>query len=377
MKYVRVWVIVSSFFFLIFQIATSTPVWFSVSVLTYGTFVQPSITETVVVPTKPAAATFTFSKSPFDGIVFTGDLLLARNVEQVMQRHGAAHPFIGVNFLAASERPAVVTNLEGSIPSVHQPTPPGSLVFSVHQKLLPTLKQVGFTHFSLANNHSFDFGEKGYKETQVALHEEDLNFFGHPQTFTTSAIEIIKTSNGNIAVIGLHTLVNQPNQKQIDHVLRVAEKQSDYQVVYVHWGQEYQPTSSLRQREIAKKLVTAGADLIVGHHPHVVQEVGLIAGVPVFYSLGNFVFDQYFSSAVQEGLLINWSFTNEKILSLVPVSSEFSPSQPQMMSEAQRNVFLLDLAARSDPALRTSIEAGFVPLDNFVASSTKIAIMVK
>jgi poly-gamma-glutamate synthesis protein (capsule biosynthesis protein) len=74
-------------------------------------------------------------------------------------------------------------------------------------------------------------------------------------------------------------------------------------IVYTHWGEEYRP-ATLNEKSLALIFVTAGADAILGSHPHVVQEDAIVAGVPVFYSLGNFIFDQYWNESVSRGLAV-------------------------------------------------------------------------
>ena len=104
-----------------------------------------------------------------------------------------------------------------------------------------------------------------------------------------------------------------------------------------------------------------GADAIIGHHPHVVQDIQVYQGVPVFYSLGNFVFDQYFSSAVQEGLLLKLTLTEAGAnYELIPTTSIGSRSRPQLMSPYEREHFLTGLATRSAPKLRTQIHSGYL-----------------
>ncbi len=88
---------------------------------------------------------------------------------------------------------------------------------------------------------------------------------------------------------------------------------SDYVVVNIHWGIEYQSKHGQIQQDLAHKLVDAGADAIIGHHPHVVQGSEVYKGKPIFYSLGNFIFDQYFSVETQRGLAVGLSFSENSI----------------------------------------------------------------
>jgi poly-gamma-glutamate synthesis protein (capsule biosynthesis protein) len=177
--------------------------------------------------------------------------------------------------------------------------------------------------------------------------------------------------------VGVNASARIPTKKDISSLLGLASKKSDLQVVYIHWGTEYELTHSKAQELLAKELVSAGADLIVGHHPHVVQDVDVIDGVVVFYSLGNYIFDQYFNSDVMKGLVLVLEMNTEPIIGLVPVESIEPLSQPRVMTPDDQRSFLLELANRSDEHVRPMIERGFVPLTDLVATSTKMAIMMR
>jgi poly-gamma-glutamate synthesis protein (capsule biosynthesis protein) len=101
------------------------------------------------------------------------------------------------------------------------------------------------------------------------------------------------------------------------------EKASErFVIIYPHWGNEYQTSHSAKQEETAHDMVDAGADLIIGSHPHVVQDSEIYKNKPIFYSLGNFVFDQTFSQETQRGLIIGVSIEKDSLtISFVPVES--------------------------------------------------------
>ena len=329
--------------------------------------------ETVASLPQPAA----LAKSPVssDSLVFVGDVLLSRNVEFLMQQHGLDYPYRAINFSNLAINPIIVGNFESTIPENHVPTEARKINFSVASKYLSALRMAGFTHLSLANNHSYDFGESAYTNTKQKLSDNDLKTFGDPNALSEESITFFSAGNKFIAVVGLHTLKSIPSQSEIEALLKRASIKSDFQIVYVHWGTEYEPVSDERQRRLAKSLVRAGADLIVGHHPHVVQEIELVDGVPVFYSLGNYIFDQYFSTEVQEGLMINIEFGQKPLIHLLPVTSELVLSQPAFMDNKSHQDFLTNLADRSDPNISEYIHSGILPLNIPVASSVKMAMI--
>jgi poly-gamma-glutamate synthesis protein (capsule biosynthesis protein) len=330
-------------------------------------------TETLRVP---ILAEYTSAEKPSDSLIFTGDILLARNIEFLMRSYGSDYPYLGIDFSDLSMRPAVVGNFESSIPAAHVPTPSGSMTFSVDEQHIRSLKEAGFSHLSLANNHTFDYQTIGLESTQSVLSNNQLVSFGHPKEFDTASVEFIEVNNKTIAIIAAHALEYLPNYTQLKEVFSYASFRSDMQIVYVHWGTEYVHNSNLRQKELAERFVDVGADLVVGHHPHVVQNIELINNVPVFYSLGNYIFDQYDTRATQEGLILHLEFVDtETEVTLIPVTSENSLSQPHFMKPKQHADFLTQLANISDIALQASIITGQIRLGQQVASSSKVAIM--
>ena len=152
----------------------------------------------------------------------------------------------------------------------------------------------------LGNNHISNFGREGVASTKKYLSEAGVDYFGTPNG-PRSATTII---NGiKIAFVSYNEFSTQDNEQQsaLDEISKV-KKDSDVVVVMCHWGVEYilKPTNA--QKELAHKFVEAGADLIIGGHPHVIESVEEYMGKKIYYSLGNFVFDQYGFKNCQDGL---------------------------------------------------------------------------
>ena len=320
-------------------------------------------------------ARLTSDSQEFDTLLFVGDVMLARNVEVLMNRHGYEYPYRGVDFSQYAANPAVIANFESSVPANHVFTPANTLRFSVASKYLGALRQAGFTHLSLANNHTFDHGPADFEQTVNALESVDFAVFGHPTTLSNNSFTVIDVSGVKVAIIGLHILYGEPSARELSHLFTRAKALSELQIVYIHWGEEYETTHNVAQRNFARKLVDYGADLIVGHHPHVVQGIEEIQGVPVVYSLGNYIFDQYFSKDVQTGLMLLVEIVPEPKIHLLPVESVNSWSQPSPMNPETHRTFLNQLAERSETSLKSDIHRGIVPWYSQVATSTEIAIM--
>lgn len=363
---------------LCFQVATLQPALAVFSVSTVGetkTIVKEAMTETRSSITE---AILQSSKNEnFDSVIFTGDVMLGRDVETKISNYGLDYPYRGLSLKDISSNAAVVGNFESSMKPQHAQTPAYNLNFSVSPLQLEELHKAGFSHVSLANNHSLDFGEEGYLNAVNLLQEAQIKPFGHNKLIDRESITYLETQRGEIAIIGINASQHKLNEAEVKLVLQKANRTSDFQVVYIHWGDEYESAHSDTQRQIAEYLVDLGADLIVGHHPHVIQDVDIINGVLVFYSLGNFIFDQYFSTEVQQGLVLGFELKDEIGITIYPVSSEANKAQPAFMQGEEASKILNKLAATSHPSVRPYIEEGYVPLLHNVATSTKMAMMVR
>ncbi len=362
---------------LIFQISTLRPDVFSFSDRSVGalaTATKETKAHLGAVFTEATLATTMPEKEVYDSLVFTGDVMLGRHVETLLRQHGSSSVYEGIDLGELGESPAVIGNFEAAALLPHVQTPAHTLRFSVAEENISAFGAV-FTHASLANNHSLDYGETGYLNAVTLLRDAGVSVFGHNVLLDTRSLSYIETNRGKIAIIGINASQKIPESKDIDAVCTKAKRLSDFQVIYIHWGDEYVVTHSDTQRALAEELVQSCADLIVGHHPHVVQDIDLIKGVPVFYSLGNYIFDQYFSEEVQEGLVVALRLDDVPALELIPISSKETRSTPRVMETQKRDEMLQNLAAISHQSLEAAIVSGRINLLEPVATSTKMAIM--
>jgi poly-gamma-glutamate synthesis protein (capsule biosynthesis protein) len=290
-------------------------------------------------------------------IRFVGDVMLARNVELLMRSYGSAYPYQGLPPLPPETY--LVGNFEGAVPRTHVPTPAMHFSFSVDPQYLSALHAYGFTHLNLANNHSFDFGADDLANTEQMLAAASTTPFGYPGTAGTSSVAYADIGSSRVALIGLYAVDRQPTAEELAPVLARAASSSDLQIAYIHWGDEYVLEHNDKQEALAHTLIDLGADAVIGHHPHVVQDIGEYNGAPVFYSLGNFIFDQYFSEDVEKGLMLELTIEKGKpVFALMPITSIGSRSAPRPMAEYERDIFLAEIASRSDAKLRSMIKEG-------------------
>ena len=289
---------------------------------------------------------------------FWGDVMLARNVELLSDIEGKNYLFSQISNLFKKNNFNFI-NFEGTLTNNHQRTKSGIMRFDISKKILPTLAETGITHASLANNHALDYGLTNFNLTKETLVAEKISSFGHPTLIDNNSVTYLNLGKYKLAVLALHTLFTDPSAKDLENIFKVMQINSDFQIVYVHWGDEYQVIHNKAQEDFAKKLVFWGADLIIGHHPHVVQDIQLVDGIPVFYSLGNTIFDQYFSLAVEEGYSVNLSLiANKLIIKLIPFTSVDTHSQPRPMTNLESIHFLTNLAEKSDQTLQANIKQG-------------------
>ena len=238
-------------------------------------------------------------------ILFTGDVLLDRGVRPWIQREGTAALFQGVE-QAFREADAVVINLE--CPLTNRNTPVSKkFVFRGEPEWADGLRQAGVTHAALANNHMIDQGRQGLADTYHALLSAGIIPLGYGLT-TEEQLRptVVRKGRTEVALFNsiplpIENWVHQEGQPGVCQasIGRLAERIRDYKnahpdafaVAILHWGTEFQPHPDMQQRYDAHRLVQAGADAVIGHHPHVLQPCDTLSSSFVFYSLGNFVFD--------------------------------------------------------------------------------------
>ncbi|MHB1330516.1 MAG: CapA family protein [Minisyncoccota bacterium] len=236
-------------------------------------------------------------------ILFVGDIMLDRTVRTAIERDGFDYLFADIKNIFEGVDLAV-GNLEGTITenaSVSQ-SDHDILRFTFATSTAFSLKELGFTHVSLANNHALDFGEFGLEDTEHYLSLAGVDFFGSPHN-DGKLMSSASVKGREICLLGYHQLFNSsisPVISEINSSVGVC----DYIVVFAHWGDEYNTDPNESQVKIGHAFVDAGTDLVIGSHPHVVQPIEIYKGRAIFYSLGNFMFDQDFSLATRQGLVV-------------------------------------------------------------------------
>lgn len=285
---------------------------------------------------------------------FFGDLMLDRHVGEKIKAKSLAYlfePLINEGDNIFSGADLVAANLEGAVTDRGEHKPPQMAYdFAFAPELIGQLKTYGFNFFNLANNHITDQGEAGFKETKKNLEDLGIAFSGCPDRQVGECSKrIIDIAGTKVGLIGFSAVYGQLDRKEAERLTRETMAKADFVIINFHWGREYEHRASEVQKKLAHALIDAGADALIGHHPHVVQGVEVYRGRPIFYSLGNFIFDQYFSADTQEGLAVQLKMAPGRLeAELLPLKS--SGSRVRLMEEAERKVFFDKLAGWSSLA---------------------------
>jgi poly-gamma-glutamate synthesis protein (capsule biosynthesis protein) len=236
-------------------------------------------------------------------LLFVGDIMLDRDVRLAIQKNGFEYLFADIKNIFGNLDLAV-GNLEGTItskPSISLEDY-SKLKFTFDPSVVKSLKDLGFNGFSQANNHALDFGTDGFLSTQANLSSADLFSFGSPSN-DINLSHMIAVNGENICFVGYHALYKEDTTPIVNEIKKVNQECS-FVIVFAHWGMEYEVGESADQVREAHDFIDAGADLVLGAHPHVIEPIEIYKGKAIFYSLGNFVFDQDFSLATRQGLAV-------------------------------------------------------------------------
>ncbi len=244
----------------------------------------------------------TFFEKKDARILFAGDMMFDRTIRIKAEEKSYMYLFSCLQEYMSSFD-MVTANLEGAITPYDSlsvgtiPGQPNNTAFTFSPIVADTLYKNNVRMVNLGNNHSWDFGREGAGTTMTYLRDAGVNFFGSPQ----GSIVATTTINGlRFAFVNFNQFLGMGDESvAVDAIVKVRPL-VDYVFVYTHWGDEYAPATE-GQKALAREFIDAGADLVIGSHPHVIQEHAMYKGKHIFYSLGNFIFDQYFNDEVKKG----------------------------------------------------------------------------
>lgn len=198
------------------------------------------------------------------------------------------------------------------------PTTTTGMTFCAPTNVVESLTFAGVDVANLANNHTRNYGASGYDITTSALRAHGIL----PSDETD--VVIVERHGMRFGFLGFDVVTSWPDEPELLERVREANQYVDVLIVSFHRGVEYVNEPSARERVFLRSIVDAGADLVIGHHPHVVQPVEEYRGALIAYSLGNFIFDQMWSRETKEGVIGRFTFVNNMLSSFefIPISME-------------------------------------------------------
>ena len=264
-------------------------------------------------------------------IGFAGDILFDENyaVGEAFKKHGdSVRGVFGKRLLSEMKNVDVMlVNNEFPYSTGGEPTPDKTYTFRARPETTKVLKEMGVDMVSLANNHAYDYGEQALVDSFDALKNAGVIYGGAGRNIEEASHPIYYfTENGmKIAIICATQIerLSNPDTKEATETspgvfrclddsllldrIREARAKNAYVVVFIHWGTESTTEIDYLQRDQAVEIADAGANLIIGSHPHVLQPIDYVKGVPVVYSLGNYIF----TSKTQDTCMVKATFSND------------------------------------------------------------------
>lgn len=274
-------------------------------------------------------------------MLFTGDIMLGRYIKILREKNGGDYPFTYMPEVIDSVKTALDTdeidiiagNLEGPITNSTYVNPGTAMIFNFDPETADLLAKAGFTTLNMANNHTFDQGKNSLQMTHDYLSAAGIDAFGHPDTASGPySFTSYQFGTKIVGFLGLNDAIYKLDKDAAVAKIQELDPLVDFLIISIHWGFEYETSARESATTLAHRMVDAGADMIWGHHPHVIQNSELYQGVPIYYSLGNFVFDQYFSSAVQEGLVVGLRINGDKITTVEVLVDLVNQGEPKPRS---------------------------------------------
>lgn len=279
---------------------------------------------------------------PYNRLIFAGDVMLSRSIRrQILAAKDPALPFRKIAPLLAGADITFV-NLESPF-SDRGPYYEGGLIFHAPPETIAGLTLGNVSLASTANNHSRDCGPRGVEFTVSWLRSHGIEPLGSSESEEATHRGVVLTRKGiRFGFLGYTFDQKNGNWQDLDPRIAMTDiasvcrdvaqlrKRSDVVIVSMHHGVEYMTRPTAAQVAFAHAAIDAGAKLVIGHHPHVIQPNELYRDGRIFYSLGNFVFDQYQREATQRGEVVEISFLGTEVLAVHEMFVRITPTGPEL-----------------------------------------------
>ncbi len=243
---------------------------------------------------------------PLVSISAVGDLMLSSHVIGFIRRNGVDYPFDSTrSFIATAD--IAIANLEAPFSDSGKRFVDKTFTFKVPPDFAAGIKNAGFDVVTCANNHIVDYGCEGLENTLATLDSAGIKYCGAGNNvFQACAETVIDHFGVRVAFLGYSLTYPQafwatasrcgtcyPTEQRLIDGIKTAQKNADLVVVSFHWGGEKRIYPKTYQTHFARLAVDQGADLVLGHHPHVLQGIEIYKGRLIAYSLGNYAFGSY------------------------------------------------------------------------------------
>ena len=279
-------------------------------------------------------------------ISIAGDILLDRGVASAIEKNGAAYPYAGVASLF-NEDDITIANLEcplttGGGGAMKQK----QFVFKADPGNAAVLKSAGFDVLTLANNHTMDYVSEGLSDTMAALDDAGVLHAGAGESRADIKPCFIEKNGVCVGILSYSSLppegfmydegsatIAYARAGFLEDMQReIAETAAlcDFLIVYFHWGTEYRHDINDSQIEIAHAAVDSGASAVIGAHPHVLQGREIYNGAPIYYSVGNFVFDKQIPERTDEAVIVQLTVRKSGIVEISELPVVIKNCQPQI-----------------------------------------------
>lgn len=260
-------------------------------------------------------------------ILLLGDNMLAQSIGT---RISEGEDFYQNFHSVFSQYDLIIANLETNVsnPNTGKPVKAGGWNFNTNSSALLQMKSAGINVISLANNHTNDYGKKAFSEMLELLKQNNIEYFGGGHNLIESFTPaILNIRNFHICLWGFNDIEKKYantsskvagtaylDKNLIKISLDTYQEQCNFKIAYPHWGQELTTKSNTKQIEYAHFMIDSGFDLVVGSHPHVVQDTEEYKGKKIYYSIGNFIMEVAPNTISSKAIILNIEITNKGII---------------------------------------------------------------
>lgn len=302
----------------------------------------------LIIPQAIASSAASSATDPIK-LAFAGDILLDGFVGDQIARYGVNFPFVKVAPVL-QKADIAFANLETPV-SIRGKAEVKNFTFRAKPAVLSGLTYAGIDGVSLANNHILDFGKDAMLDTLVHLDRNKIGRTGAGKDEEEAFKPYTKTVKGKkIAILGVSRVLSgaswtagkdKPGAasaytlKPMLSVIQKLSKENDFTVVYIHWNEEFKDYPEKYARTLAKQMIDSGADMILGAHSHCLMGIEYYKHKPIYYSLGNFVFNRSTRGGEKttNSMLVNFEISDAKVTSkITPV--KIIGGQPNFMDDS-------------------------------------------